>query len=105
MPQSVILHEGGHTLKTNSWTKVWLNHRNNWVLFVKNASFPNLAWLIATRSLLVIPTCLHGLLRLDWKHPLASLLAPLWCLLHALPHVRGRARARDAVRDHLRQRT
>ncbi len=105
VPQSVILHEGGHNFKTNSWTKVWLNHRNNWVLFVKNASLSNLAWLIATRSLLVIPTCLYGLLRLDNKHPLASNLAPLWCLLHALPLARRRARASDNVRDSLRNRT
>jgi GT2 family glycosyltransferase len=97
VPQSVVLHEGGHTLRTGSWRKTWLNHRNNWVLFIKNASLPKLSMLIAVRSLLVIPTCLFGLVKRDWRHPLASVLAPLWCLLHAMPLARRRAAARRAI--------
>ncbi len=95
VPKSVVLHEGGHTLRTDSWAKVWLNHRNNWVLLVKNLSISTLTWLLPLRTLLIGPTISYGFFHLDWRHPAAALLAPLWIVTH-LPNLIRRRRAAAA---------
>jgi GT2 family glycosyltransferase len=92
VPNAVAFHRGGYTLPARSFEKTYLNYRNNWVLLLKNLAPRSLARLVPARLALDVGTVLYGLLRRDWKTPIACLLGVLWTLLH-LPQVLARRRA------------
>jgi GT2 family glycosyltransferase len=52
VPSSVVLHEGGASLPGGSAEKIYLNHRNNVLMLLKNRSLAGLLWVIPVRLLL-----------------------------------------------------
>jgi GT2 family glycosyltransferase len=97
VPNSVVLHEGGHTLRPDSWAKVWLNHRNNWVLLIKNLSRAQLAWILPLRYFLVLPTIIYGVVKVNWRHPAAAVLAPMWIAWNVRAILNRRDRTSAAI--------
>lgn len=71
------------------------NYRNSLVVLLKNLAPSALPGTLAARLALDLGTLLYGLLRRDWRTPLACLLGFLWTLV-GFP--RALARRRDALR-------
>jgi GT2 family glycosyltransferase len=97
-PKSVIYHRNGFTLKPGSFRKAYLNHRNNVVLLLKNLPWSRVAWVLPLRVLLLAALALFGLMRRDWKHPLAAALGVTCVGVRALSILRRRAIARRVRR-------
>ncbi len=84
VPESVVYHHGGYSLKADSFRKTYLNHRNQLIMILKNVSFLNLAWTFPARVLLLSATLLLPLVRGRWKHPFAALAGLFWIFAHPL---------------------
>ncbi len=52
VPSSLVLHEGGASLQSGSAEKIYLNHRNNVTMLLKNRCVAGLLWVIPLRLLL-----------------------------------------------------
>jgi GT2 family glycosyltransferase len=61
VPSSVVLHEGGASLAGGSSEKIYLNHRNNVTMLLKNRSTAALLWVLPMRLLLDFVTALFYL--------------------------------------------
>ncbi len=94
VPSSVIYHHSGWTLPPDSLKKMYLNHRNSLVVGIKNSSLRRLAWTAPVRLGMEALTVLRGLVRLEWKRPLAVVGALAWIIAHPLPVWRGRRASR-----------
>jgi GT2 family glycosyltransferase len=100
-PAAVIYHWNGFTLRQGCFRKAFLNHRNNLVLLTKNLPATRLAAVVPLRIGLAIATIVYGVLRRDWRRPLASLLGMLWVFIHirAVLQRRFAARATRQIPD------
>lgn len=102
VPDSVVYHYGGFSLKADSFKKAYLNHRNQLVMMLKNVSAGRLWWVFPVRLCFELSNVLF-LLKGNWKHPLAALCGIAWVLTHPLPIYRRRkdaqSRRRVAERD------
>jgi len=96
VPKSVVYHWGGFSLKAESFHRLYLKHRNSFVMLLKNWSLPYLLKIVPMRVLL---ECLTGLaiLKGDWKRAAAGIAGAIWVLFHPLDIIRRR-RASQAVR-------
>jgi GT2 family glycosyltransferase len=100
-PSAIVYHWNGFSLRQDSFKKAYLNHRNSLVLLLKNLPARRLATILPLRVGLDFATLLYGLLRRDWKQPVAAVVAILWVLVR-LPTVfqrRQEARTRRRVSD------
>lgn len=61
VPSSVVLHEGGASLPGGSADKIYLNHRNNITMLLKNLSIIGLYWVLPIRLLLEVAAALFYL--------------------------------------------
>lgn len=61
VPSSVVLHEGGASLPGGSAEKIYLNHRNNVAMLLKNRGTAGLLWVIPVRLLLDLAAALFYL--------------------------------------------
>ncbi len=82
VPEAVVYHDAGTTLKQNSPQKIYLNHRNNLLMLLKNYSLATLLWVLPVRLLMEAAACCHAALQRDWPQTRA--------ILRALLHVAGR---------------
>ena len=82
VPQAVLYHRAGSTLKTDSFSKIYLNHRNSQVMLLKNYPWRYLLWVVPLRALLELAALLYSLLQRDWARARAILLACGYVLLH-----------------------
>jgi GT2 family glycosyltransferase len=96
VPNSVVYHWGGFSLKAESFQRLYLKHRNSFVMLLKNWSLPYLLKTVPVRILL---ECLTGLtvLKGDWKRAAAGIAGAIWVLFHPLDIIRRR-RSSQAVR-------
>ncbi len=83
--QAVVYHDAGSTLKQNSPQKIYLNHRNNLIMLLKNYSWPTLAMIFPLRLLMEFAAGLYAVVQRDWPQARA--------ILRALVHVAMRAPA------------
>ena len=98
VPGSVVLHEGGHTLRAGSLKKTWLNHRNSLVLLVKNWAPSTLLLVFPVRCALEVVTIGYGILRRDWRHAAAAIMALGWLAIRWPSLLRRRAQAQSVRR-------
>lgn len=59
VPDAVVYHYGGATLAAGNPRKIYLNHRNNLMMIVKNASLGRLLWLLPVRIILELASLLY----------------------------------------------
>lgn len=97
VPSSTVYHHSGWTLPSESPLKMFLNHRNNLVLLLKNYALRNLLWVFPIRLGLEGLTILYALFRGDLKRMIAALRGTVWVAGHVRQIARQRATA-QAVR-------
>lgn len=59
VPDAVVYHYGGATLAAGNPRKIYLNHRNNLMMIIKNASLGRLLWLLPARIALELASLLY----------------------------------------------
>lgn len=59
VPKAVVYHYGGATLAAGNPRKIYLNHRNNLMMIIKNASRSHLLWLLPVRVVLELAALLY----------------------------------------------
>lgn len=97
VPESMIYHFAGGTIKPDSYMKMYWNHRNSIIMLCKNYSAGNLARVLPVRMVLDLVLILKSLVTLDFKRLLAVPMAYLWLLGH-LPLLWRKRREVQAVR-------
>ena len=80
--KSVVYHYSGYSLGHEAHRKMYLNHRNNWVMLLKNYSPETLLWLIPSRTIFDGITLLISITKLDFKRSWAVFRAWVFVLLH-----------------------
>ena len=75
VPQSVVYHVGGATLKKENPRKTFLNFRNNLVMLYKNLPSKDFASVMRTRAVLDYIAALSFILKLQFPNALAVLRA------------------------------
>jgi len=83
IPDSVIYHYAGATIKADSFKKIYWNHRNGIFTLIKNLERGNLIKKLIIRYFLdVINVFQASLGQLDFKHAYAIIKSHVWLLLH-----------------------
>ena len=97
VPQSIIYHLAGGIIKSDSYMKMYYNHRNSIFMLWKNYSAGNLVRVLPVRMALDLVLTLKSLVTLDFKRLLAVPMAYLWLLGH-LPMLWRKRRRVQAMR-------
>jgi GT2 family glycosyltransferase len=92
LPQAVVRHRGAVTIKSGSFLKLYLNHRNSLAMLVRNYSISSLARYLPLRLGMDIAFGLKSLLRLDFLRFWAVTRAGLWILFSLGYLIEGRRR-------------
>jgi GT2 family glycosyltransferase len=83
IPSSVVYHYVGAALPQGSFVKLYLNHRNNIVMIIKNLQWRNLLTILLARIILdSINIVYSSLVKLDFKHAWAIIRAYLWIIIN-----------------------
>jgi GT2 family glycosyltransferase len=77
-----LYHYSGYTLQAGNPRKLYLNHRNNLVMLMKNYSAARLLWLLPARLGLEIITALQAVLRGNFKWAAAVARAMGYFIIH-----------------------
>lgn len=108
IPESVIYHFAGATIKEGSYRKLYWNHRNNIFMLIKNLETGNMIKTVSRRMLLDgINIFYSALIRFDFKHVIAILAAYAWLLAHGTliyrkrQRVQSMRRCKDSAIQHL----
>ena len=90
VPTSIIYHYGKQTIKENTFKSHYLNHRNSWILFLKNSATFEKGLLIIKRFILDIMAAVYSILTLDINRFFAIFASQLWlaCNLRTLINIR-----------------
>ncbi len=79
VPKSVIWHYAGATIKTDSYMKLYWNHRNNIFMMIKNLELVNICLFLPARVLLDFINIFSAiLLRQDLRHSFAIISSYFW---------------------------
>ncbi len=89
VPESVVYHWGGFTLKAETFQRLYLKHRNSFVMLLKNGSAASLIRTVPIRIALEFLTGVT-LLKGDWKRAAAGIAGTLWVFLHPLDVMKRR---------------
>lgn len=97
VPDSVVFHWGGFSLKAETFQRLYLKHRNSFVMLLKNWSIP---YLFKTVPMRIALECLTGLaiLKGDWKRAAAGMAGAVWVIFHPLDVLRRRRQSQAARR-------
>jgi GT2 family glycosyltransferase len=83
IPESVIYHYAGATIRADSFKKLYWNHRNGIIALIKNLQFKNLIRVIGIRIILdIINVFYAGIIQFDLKHSYSIIKSHLWILFH-----------------------
>jgi len=83
IPASRVYHYVGAALPQGSFMKLYLNHRNNIIMIIKNLQVKNLLSTLSVRVILdAINIAYSSLIKFDFKHAWAIIQAYIWILLH-----------------------
>ncbi len=80
--ESRVHHYSGYSLGQEDWQKMYLNHRNNLVMLLKNYEGNTLLWLYPLRLVMEISTAATALATFKGKRLMAVVLAQFYILLH-----------------------
>ena len=80
VPSSVVYHYGKQTIKENSFKSYYLNHRNSWILFLKNSASFEKGSLIIKRFILDQMAAIYSILTLNFERFLAILCSHFWLI-------------------------
>ena len=78
VPTSIVYHYGKQTIKENTFKSHYLNHRNSWILFIKNSATFEKGLLIIKRFILDLLAAVYSILTFDIKRFLAIFSSHLW---------------------------
>ena len=96
-PKSVVYHYGGATLKEGSPKKVYLNHRNNLMMIMKNRTFAQLLWILPLRAVLEFASMLFYYKKYGREYSWTVLRAMFWNVQH-LGMIWGKRRRTQKLR-------
>ena len=82
VPQSIIYHYAGATIKADSFKKLYWNHRNNIFMMIKNLHRKHLLKSVLARYLLDFINIFFSSAKLDVMHAFAIVKAHIWLLTH-----------------------
>lgn len=77
-PGSVVWHRGATTIRSGSFSKYYLNHRNSLATIFKNYSFASLCRFFPVRLILDLVLLLYSILLLDFVRCRAVLSSLVW---------------------------
>lgn len=97
VPQSVIYHYGGATLPMGNPRKVYLNHRNNLVMLIKNRAFSRLVLTLPIRIALEVASMLYYQKKQGKELSMTVLRALGWNMKH-VRNTWGKRRQVQALR-------
>jgi hypothetical protein len=90
IPQGVIYHFAGGTLPTGSYRKLYLNHRNNLFMMLKNLHWASILRRMSVRFILEGINAAVALIKLDWIWLRAIITAHAWFWTHLPLMIRKR---------------
>ncbi|NOY78740.1 MAG: glycosyltransferase family 2 protein [Calditrichaeota bacterium] len=96
--KSQVYHYSGYSLGHEAHRKMYLNHRNNWMMLLKNYSFKTLVWLIPVRLVFEGLTFWVSVAKLDVKRAWAVLRAGAFILVHGIK-IRRKHRDVQSIRN------
>jgi len=83
IPESVIYHYAGATIKADSFKKLYWNHRNGIITMLKNLQGKNLKRVLFIRFILdIINIFFAGIVQLDPKHSYSIIKSHCWIFTH-----------------------
>lgn len=83
IPDSVIYHYAGATIKADSFKKIYWNHRNGIFTLIKNLEKGNLVKTLIIRYLLDVINVFHAAIgQLDFKHAYAIIKSHVWLIFN-----------------------
>ena len=78
VPTSIVYHFGKQTIKENTFKSHYLNHRNSWILFIKNSATFEKGLLIIKRFMLDQMAAFYSILTLDINRFFAIFSSHIW---------------------------
>lgn len=93
-PESIVYHQSGGTLSSESYRKMYLNHRNSLLMLLRNLDVSSLFWLLPLRILLEMTVVAASLFRGDFTRAAAASAALPRALSMTKTVSRGRKTAR-----------
>ncbi|MAS39767.1 MAG: hypothetical protein CMG16_01100 [Candidatus Marinimicrobia bacterium] len=78
VPTSIVYHYGKQTIKENTFKSHYLNHRNSWILFIKNSPTFEKGFLIIKRFILDQMAAVYSILIFDLNRFFAIFASQLW---------------------------
>ncbi len=82
IPESVVYHYGGGTIKYESYSKLYWNHRNSIFMMFKNMGSKKLIGFLVKRFGFDVITLIQCFIRLRFKQFIAVFHAYLWLVFH-----------------------
>ncbi len=82
VPEAIVYHNAGSTLKPDSAQKIYLNHRNSLIMILKNYGLKNLLWILPVRVGLEFLTIVYAILKLDFVRLKGGFLALIYVLFN-----------------------
>ena len=89
VPESLVYHWGGFSLKAETFQRLYLKHRNSFIMMLKNWSTGSLIRTVPMRVFLEVATGAM-ILKGDWRRALAVIAGVLWVLVHPFDVLRRR---------------
>jgi GT2 family glycosyltransferase len=94
VPSAVVYHQSGSTLQADTYRKLYLNHRNSWIMLLKNYQLHSLIGVVPVRMVLDGLTLVYAVLKLDYRRFFALLTAWLAVVLNLPACARKRRQVR-----------
>lgn len=101
VPSSLVYHYGKQTIKENSFNSHYFNHRNSWVLFIKNSQSFERGSLILKRYILDEMAAIYSIFTFDFNRLLAIFTSHLWLIYNfrTLYNIRKNNHLRNSAID------
>ncbi len=82
IPTSVVAHYGGATIISDSFKKMYWNHRNAMFMLFKNLDHNDLVKILSIHILFDIATIFHSIFNLTFKRGIAVIYAYMWLFIN-----------------------
>ena len=90
IPNAYVYHYGKQTIKENTVKSHYLNHRNSWILFLKNSFTFDYGILILKRLVLDWMALIYSALTFDFTRFIAIIYAEIWILFSLIKIIKIR---------------
>ena len=103
VPSSSVYHFGKQTIKEYSFKSHYFNHRNSWILFLKNSYSFDKGLLILKRLFLDYMACIYSIISFDFNRLIAIISSHLWLIFnfYKFPAIRKNKTVKNAKIDTL----